>query len=86
MRSFIICSVTPSKDIRQRRVTWQHKEKNNNAYRVLVGKPDRKGRVGIPSLKCRIILKLILTQYDANVWNGLLWLRTGTSGGLLSDG
>jgi hypothetical protein len=28
-------------------------------------------------------LKLILDRYDGMVWSGLIWLRIGTSGGLL---
>jgi hypothetical protein len=30
-----------------------------------------------------IILKLILKEQGEMGWNGLMWLRTGTSGGLL---
>jgi hypothetical protein len=29
------------------------------------------------------ILKLILERWDGTVWIGLIWLRIGTSGGLL---
>jgi hypothetical protein len=29
------------------------------------------------------ILKWILERYDGMVWMGLIWLRTGMSGGLL---
>jgi hypothetical protein len=31
----------------------------------------------------RTILKWILEEYDGMIWNGLIWLRIGTSGGLL---
>jgi hypothetical protein len=31
----------------------------------------------------RIILEWILERYDEVVWIGLIWLRIGTSGGLL---
>jgi hypothetical protein len=31
----------------------------------------------------RTILKWILEKYDWMVWIGLIWLRIGTSGGLL---
>jgi hypothetical protein len=31
----------------------------------------------------RIILRWILERYDGMVWTGLIWLRIGTSGGLL---
>jgi hypothetical protein len=30
-----------------------------------------------------IILRWILERYDGVVWTGLVWLRIGTSGGLL---
>jgi len=29
----------------------------------------------------RIILKLILKEWNGDAWTGLLWLRTGTGGG-----
>jgi hypothetical protein len=32
----------------------------------------------------RIILKQISKKKDGRVWTGLIWLRKGTSGGLLS--
>jgi hypothetical protein len=31
----------------------------------------------------RTILKLILKKQDGRVWIGLIWLRTGISGGIL---
>jgi hypothetical protein len=31
----------------------------------------------------RIILKWILERWDEVVWTGVIWLRIGTSGGLL---
>jgi hypothetical protein len=46
-----------------------------NAYRILVGKPEGKRPQGRPVL--------ILERYDGMVWIGLIWLRIGTSGGLL---
>jgi hypothetical protein len=38
-----------------------------------------------PGVDGRIILKLIFRMYDwgGGEWNGLIWLRTGTGGGLL---
>jgi hypothetical protein len=30
-----------------------------------------------------IILKWILKKYDGSGWSGFIWLRVGTSGGLL---
>jgi hypothetical protein len=49
-----------------------------NAYRISMGKPlGRSIRSG------RIILKWIFDKYDRVVGTGLIWLRMGTSGGLL---
>jgi hypothetical protein len=31
----------------------------------------------------KIILELILGKYGVKVWTGYIWLRIGTSGGLL---
>jgi hypothetical protein len=31
----------------------------------------------------RIILKWIFRRWDVGAWTGLIWLRTGTGGGLL---
>jgi len=29
-------------------------------------------------------IKRVLRKYDAKVWTGFIWLRTGSSGGLLN--
>jgi hypothetical protein len=44
-----------------------------NVYRILVGEPEEKRSLGRP----------ILEREDRMVWIGLMWLRIGTSGGLL---
>ena len=31
----------------------------------------------------RIILRWILRKWDGGAWTGLIWLRTGTEGGML---
>ena len=31
----------------------------------------------------RIIFERIFTKWDGEAWNGLIWLRIGTRGGLL---
>jgi hypothetical protein len=36
-----------------------------------------------PDISGTIIFKLILGKWDRVVWTGLIWLRTGTSRGLL---
>jgi hypothetical protein len=61
-------------------------EEMRNIYKILVG--NMKGRnledVGVDG---RIILEQIFTSalegYGGKAWTGCIWLRTGTSGGLL---
>jgi hypothetical protein len=48
-----------------------------NAYRILVGKPGGKRPLGRPRCRWVDILR------DGMVWTGSIWLRIGTSGGLL---
>jgi hypothetical protein len=56
-----------------------------NAYRILVGKPEGKRPLRRPRRRWRTILKWILREigWDGVDWIGLIWLRIGTSGGLL---
>jgi hypothetical protein len=56
-----------------------------NAYRRLVGKPERKRPLGSPRRRWVDNIKMNLrgTGWDGMVWNRLIWLRVGTSGGLL---
>ena len=35
-----------------------------------------------PGIVGKIILKWILKKWDNGAWNGLIWLRIGTGGGL----
>jgi hypothetical protein len=55
-----------------------------NAYRILVRKAGKKkaSRKTLTQVG-RIILRWILERLDGVVWTGLIWLRIGTSGGLL---
>jgi hypothetical protein len=50
----------------------------NNAYRILVGKPEGKRPIGRPRHRWEDNIKM-----GAVVWAGLIWLNIGTSGGLL---
>jgi hypothetical protein len=50
-----------------------------NAYRILVGKPEGKRPLGRP----RRGVYNILERWDGVLWTGLIWLRIGTSEGLL---
>jgi hypothetical protein len=52
-----------------------------NAYRIFVGKPEGKIPLGRPRHRCVDNIKMDLR--DGMVWIGLIWLRIGTSGGLL---
>jgi hypothetical protein len=58
-----------------------HGEKMN-VYRLLVGKPEGKRPVGRPRRMWEDNIKMDL-RWDGVVWTGLIWLKTGTSGGLL---
>jgi hypothetical protein len=58
-------------------------EEKQNAYRILVGKPEGKRPLGRPRRRWWTILKWILEIYDGMEWIGWIWLRIGTSGGLL---
>jgi hypothetical protein len=51
-----------------------------NTYRILVGKPEGKRPLGKP--RCRWVnnTKMYLIEIG---WIGSIWLRIGTSGGLL---
>jgi hypothetical protein len=51
-----------------------------NAYRLLVGKPEARGR---PRSRWVDNIKMDLQEKDGVVWTGLVWLRIGTSGELL---
>jgi hypothetical protein len=68
--------------IKLRRMRWAgHVERmgeKRNAYRILVGKPEGKRPLERPRRRLVDNIKL-----DAMVWIGLIWLRIGTSGGLL---
>ena len=53
------------------------------AYRVLVGKRERKRPFARLSVEGRILLKWILKKWDGEAGTGLIWLSTGTRDGLL---
>jgi hypothetical protein len=54
-----------------------------NAYRILVGKPEAKRSLG--TLKRRRVdnIKMNVREIGCGYMDGLIWLRIGTSGGLL---
>jgi hypothetical protein len=57
--------------------------RKRNAYRVLVSKPEGKRPFGIPRHSWKVNIKMDLRDTGSGEWTGFIWLRTGTSGGLL---
>jgi hypothetical protein len=51
-------------------------------YRVLVGKPEGKRPLGTPRRRWVGNIKTD-RRWEGMVWTGSIWLRIGTSGGLL---
>ena len=49
----------------------------------LVGKPERKGPLGRPSLRWEDNIKMALQVVECGVWTALMWLRIGTGSGHL---
>ena len=49
----------------------------------MVGKPEGRNHLENPSVDGRIILKRIVRKWGMGTLTGLIWLRTGTGGGLL---
>jgi hypothetical protein len=68
--------------IKSRRMRWAGRVarigEKRNAYRLLVGKPERKRPLGRPSCMWVDNIKMDLGEVT-----GLVWLRIGTNGGLL---
>jgi hypothetical protein len=56
-----------------------------NAYRVLVGKPEGRRALGRPRRRWVNNTKMDLREigWDGMGWSGSIWIRIGTSGGLL---
>jgi hypothetical protein len=60
-----------------------HGGDKRNTYKALVRKLKERDHSEERDVIGRIILEWILERYDGVVWTGLIWLRIGTSGGLL---
>jgi hypothetical protein len=54
-----------------------------DVYKVLVGEPEGRNHLENPSVDGRILLKWIFKKSSDRTWNGLIWIRRGTIGGLL---
>jgi len=52
-----------------------------NMHTILVGKPE--GKLEDLGVDGRVVLELILGIEDGKLRTGLIWLRIGTSGGIL---
>jgi hypothetical protein len=54
-------------------------------YKILVGKPEGKKPLGRPRRRWVDTIKMDITEigWDGVDWIGWIWLRIGTSGGLL---
>jgi hypothetical protein len=57
--------------------------KKRNVNRILVGKPEGKKLLGKPIRMWEDNIKMNLREIGWLIWTGLIWLRIGTSGGLL---
>jgi len=53
------------------------------AYRVLVGKPEGKGPLGIPKRRWEDNIKMDLQDVGCGAWNESIWFKIGTGGGHL---
>jgi len=54
-----------------------------DVYRVLIGKPESKRPLGRPRHRWEDSTETDLREIQCEVWTGCIWLRTGTSSGLL---
>jgi hypothetical protein len=70
--------------IKLRRMRWAghvaRMGEGRGAYRILVGRPDRKRPLGRTRRKWEDNIKMDLQEVG---WTGLIWLRIGIGGGLL---
>jgi hypothetical protein len=53
------------------------------AYRALLGKPEGSRPLGRPRRRWEDNIKIDLREVGWGAWTVLIWLRTGTGGGLL---
>jgi hypothetical protein len=53
------------------------------AYRILVGRSEGRRPPGRPRRRWEDNIEMDLQEVGWGAWNGLIWLRIGTGGGLL---
>jgi hypothetical protein len=58
-------------------------EEMRGVYRVLVEKPEGRGRLGRPRRRWEDNIKMDNQEVGRGAWTGSIWLRTGTGGGHL---
>jgi hypothetical protein len=88
MRSFITCTFCQYNENDQAKedetgCSCSTNGATRNAYRILVGKPEGKRPLGRPRRREMDNIKMDLREIGWVAWTGLIWLRIGTSGGLL---
>jgi len=86
--NYLYCSPNIGPVITSRRMRWEwhvaRMRERRGVYRVLVGKPEGKSHLEDPGVDGRIILRWIFCTWGGRrVWTGVIWVRTGTGGGLL---
>jgi hypothetical protein len=54
-----------------------------NSYKLLAENPERKRPLGIKAPRCVDVIKMDVIELGCSGWNGSIWLRIRTSGGLL---
>jgi len=52
-------------------------------HRILVGKPKGERSLGRPKRRWKDNIKIGLQEVGWRAWTGLIWLKTGASGGHL---
>jgi ribosomal protein S30 len=57
--------------------------KVRNAFSIVVGKAERKRQLGRPRRRWDGNIKIDLRKKCGRVWTGFIWLRIGTSSGML---
>jgi hypothetical protein len=79
MRSFITCTLYRVVKWKSRRFAGHVARKGEvrNSYNILIGKPEGNRPLKDLDIDGRLTLEWI------KLWTGFIWLRIGTSGGLL---
>jgi hypothetical protein len=73
--------------IKSRRMRWAgheaHMEEERGVYKVLVGRPKDKRPLGRPKHRWEDNIKMDLREIEIDVQSGFIWLRIGSSAGLV---